>query len=395
MKTKILTPLFLFVLVISPIFAQELNFSGYYENQLFPQKIGDSFLFQDYNKLRLDLEASIAENVTFTSDYIYQIYHGATSLNAFDFIPADVINRYAAQLHRSVAELRPAFSFALEDQNFLDNAFVTIYARYATIRIGKQQLPWGTGYAWNPTDIFHVKNLLDPTYEKVGVNAFKLEIPFSSEGMLTTILSVGERWSTSTRAVKVKHHIAGFDLSACYVEKNQEGVDFFTFSSFTEHRRLIGGDFSGELFGLGVWGEGAYNYLQTSKNFGQYLVGSDYTLESGLYLIAEYYYNDLGSVGKTEYTFADWMRLISTQGENLGREYLFLGERYPITELWNWANFIVFNLNDGSGILFPWLDYNLNDNSEILLVGYFPFGTRNTEFGEFGPGGFARIRVYF
>ncbi|MFQ5771939.1 MAG: hypothetical protein ACE5HX_15495, partial [bacterium] len=148
-------------------------------------------------------------------------------------------------------------------------------------------------------------------------------------------------------------------------------------------------------FGLGVWGEGAYNFLESSADFGQYLLGLDYTFESELYLIGEYYRNELGKSNKGEYTFNDWMRLLSAEGENLGQDYLFLGQRYPITELWNWANYLLFNLNDKSGIFFPWFDYSLNDNTELMFVGYLPFGGKESEFGEFGMGGFARVRVYF
>lgn len=43
----------------------------------------------------------------------------------------------------------------------------------------------------------------------------------------------------------------------------------------------------------------------------------------------------------------------------------------------------------------PWWDYNLSDNSELIFAGYFPYGKALSEFGEFGWGGFARIRIYF
>ena len=375
--------------------AQDLEFSGYFENQLFPQELNNKLALQDYNKVRLDLSAEPAENVSFNGDYIYRVFHGATRFNAFDFIPKSVVLKYAELTQTTPDALRPLFDFKLEDENFLDNAHVTIYLEHASLRVGKQQLPWGTGYTWNPTDIFNDKNLLDPTYEKVGVNAFKLEVSFGGEGVATGIVGVGDEWRTSTKAIKIKHHLFGYDLSASFVEKKQDGFDYLSFRSTSERRRLFGGDFSGELFGLGIWGEGAYNRMEASDNFGQYLLGSDYTFESGLYLTGEYYRNELGKTNKGQYDINDWMRLLSADGENLGQDYLFLGSRYPITELWNWSNYVLANLNDKSGILFPWFDYSLNDNTELIFVGYIPFGKKETEFGEFGIGGFARVRVYF
>ena len=375
--------------------AQELELTGYYENQFSPQELNDRIVLQDYNKLRLDLSVDIGENVSFDADYIFRIFHGATEFNLFDFIPGGVVLSYAESRQNSVDSLRPDFDFTLEDENFLDNAYVTVYFEHLTLRVGKQQLPWGAGYTWNPTDIFNEKNALDPIYEKVGVNAFKLEVPFRSEGMATAILGVGDEWKTSTKGIKVKEHAKGFDYSVCFVEKLWEGFDYLLDCDFSEKRRLVGGDFSGQLLGLGVWGEGAYNTMEDSKDFGQYLLGADYTFESGLYLIGEYYKNELGQTDKSQYDFNDWIRLLGAEGENLGQDYLFLGQSYPLAELWNWSNYVIFNLNDKSGVIFPWFDYSLNDNTEVIFVGYLPFGECETEFGEFGVGGFARIRVYF
>lgn len=377
--------------------AQELEISGYYENQFFPQELKNKLILQDYNKIRIDLAADIGKNVRFDGNYNYRVFHGKTSFNALDFIPENVVTRYISSLPVAIPidQLRPYLDYKSEDENFLDNAFVTIYTERFNIRIGKQQLPWGSGYTWNPTDIFNEKNTLDPTYEKVGVNAFKLEARMGNEGLLTGILGIGEDWRSSTKAVKFKQHVVGFDVAVSYVKKKQVVYDFDLFNENFEKRRLVGGTFSGELIGLGVWGEGAYNFMQSTDDFGQYLVGVDYTLENGLYFISEYFRNGLGKTDKSQYDLTDWVRLLSADGENLGRNYLFVGERYPIAELWNWSNFAILNLNDKSGIFFPWFEYSLNDNTELMFVGYVPFGAKETELGEFGKGGFARIRVYF
>ncbi len=72
---------------------------------------------------------------------------------------------------------------------------------------------------------------------------------------------------------------------------------------------------------MGIWGEGAYNNMENSNNFGQYLVGCDFTFENGLYITGEYYRNELGKSAKNRYTLQDWMRLLSAESENLGRDY--------------------------------------------------------------------------
>ncbi len=395
MLRKIVGALIFIIFIVTSSAGQELEFSGYYENQLTVQELHDETFLQDYNKLRLDLSAQVSENVSFNGDYVYRAFHGETEFNAFDFIPESVIEAYAGEMGVAADSLRPEFAFEYEDENFLDNAYVTLYLQGATVRVGKQQIPWGSGYTWNPTDVFNQKNILDPTYEKTGVEAYKVEVPFGDEGMLTGILSIDADWEASTKAAKVKQHFLGFDLSACFVEKQQDGFDYFSFSETVERRRLYGGDFSGELLGLGFWGEGTYNQMENSDDYGQYLVGFDYTFESELYLMVEYYRNELGETNKDQYDINDWMRLLDADGENLAQDYVFLGQRYPITELLSWSNYLLVNINDGSGIVYPWLDYSFSDNTELNLVGLIPWGEKKTEFGESGLGGFFRIRVYF
>ncbi len=394
MKSKFYLFYFFCLCALPPLPAQELEISGYFENQFFPQKMGDGLKLQDYNKLRLDLSTEISDNLSFNTDFIYRTFHGMTSINLLDFLP-EKLSRGLVALPREYTTIEQP------DENYLDNAYLTFYSERMNVRLGKQQLPWGAGYTWNPTDIFNDKNTFDPTYEKVGVNALKIELSFAAEGMLSAVLSPGEVWENSTKALKLRQHFHGFDLSACFIEKEQQtftdalvmGIPLFT--TFTEKRRLFGGDFSGELFGLGFWAEGAYNKMKISEDYGQYLTGADFTFENGLYLTAEYYRNELGKSDKKDYALSDWMRLFSASGENLGQNYLFAGQRYPVSELWNWSNFALINLDDKSAILFPWFDYSFNDNTEIILVGYLPLGEKETEFGEFGYGGFARVRVYF
>jgi len=383
------------MLQVEKIPAEELEIRGHFEHQFFPQEMDGELILQDYSKLRLDMAADAGENVSFTGDVVYRVFHGKTEFSAFDWIPGRVVGDYAAAMGASVEDLAPEFRVEMADEHFLDNAFVSLYFARFDLRLGRQQLPWGTGYTWNPTDIFNDKNLLDPTYEKVGVNAIRAGVPLGLQGMLTGVVGIGDNWDGSTKALKIKGHLRGFDLSACLVEKEEEGIDYFTFAEQRQRRRLLGADFSGTLLGLGVWGEGAFNFMEEEKDFGQYLVGADYTFENGLFLTGEYYRNGRGKSDEARYTFADWMRLLSADGENLGCDYLFLGQSLPIGELWDGSNYAIANLNDKSGVIFPWISYSFGDNTEVDLVGYIPFGGKETEFGAFGAGGFTRVRVYF
>ena len=117
MLRKFFGLVFLIIPLAVGVGGQELEFSGYYENQLTVQELRDETFLQDYNKLRLDLSAEISENVSFNGDYVYRAFHGETEFNAFDFIPDSVIAEYTNEMGMPEDSLRPEFAFEYEDEN--------------------------------------------------------------------------------------------------------------------------------------------------------------------------------------------------------------------------------------------------------------------------------------
>lgn len=375
-----------------------LKFKGYYENAFqFLNKKGEILL--DYNKLRLDMNAKIDNKFTFNSDVIFNTYHGATTISFLNFLPDNVIENYLTTTGQSFDKIQPFFDYKYENQIFLDNIYVSYYSRHFNFRIGKQQLPWGSGYIWNPTNIFHKKNPLDPTYELSGVNAIKTELLFGREGVLTGIFSVNDEFKNSTYAVKIKNYFAGFDISASYVYYEYLNQDLIHFTENKENRQMVGLDLSGSVLGIGIYSELAYNFKSNdsgNENYGRYLLGLNYTLNNGMYLMAEYYYNEKGKKDYKDYTLNDWMASYGQYAENLGQNNLFIGQSFPtIGNNLTWTNYMLLNLDDKSGMIYPWLTYSAGNNTEISSSVYIPFGKKGTEFGGFGFGGLARIRVYF
>lgn len=381
--------------LLTSAWGQGPEVSGYYEHQLYLQELDGEAFVQDYDKLRIDLLAEAGGDAVLVGDVVYRVFRGSTQYSALDFIPAGTAAAHARAVGLRLQDLRSALTVNLEDEHFLDNASLALYVGRFDLRIGKQQLPWGAGYTWNPTDLFNVKDLLDPTYEKTGVQVFRMDARVGLEGRLTAILGVEETWRRSIRAARMAGHLRGFDLSTCFAARGEERRDYLTGSSQWEQRQLYGVDFSGEAVGAGVWGEAAYNRMEASDHFTQYLLGVDYTWEGSTYAIAEYYHNGRGRRSKDRYTFSDWVRMLGANGQNLGRDYTFLGLSRPAAELWSLSAYSILNLSDHSGILFPWIGYSYDDETEISLVGYLPFGTGGSEYGELGPGAMARIRVHF
>ncbi len=384
-----------FSILFSSLAALDVDVSGQYENSFYPQMYDTKMKMMDMNKLRLDMSGKIDDNIDFQANYNIQLYHGKTMYHLADYIPRDVLDDYLSKMGVPQDTLDQQVFYEYEDRYYLDNANLTLYWKEFDLRVGKQLIPWGTGYSRNPTDCFHRKNILDPTYDKEGVNAVKLDYNLNLATTLTAIMSVDEDWETSKRAARIRSRLLDYDFSLSYVRFEQDRIDYATHEAIGIVLDQFGADISGQLLGLGVWAEGAYRQSDDLDDYGQILGGMDFTFENGLYLMGEYYYNESGESTSDDYTFDDWTNLLEGVTESLGKHYGFAMIQYPLTEIVNGSLYTLYNASDGSAMLYPWIDFTLGDNIETDIVLYLPIGRDNSEYGTPDTGGMIRLRVYF
>ena len=305
---------FLLVCVCSSMIAQKRDeIFGYYESQMMGVVIKSEFKQLYTNKLRVDLKSDFSDNITFAANFDYITYHGKTEWNVLDFLSEKITSSIPASM-------KDFYVLPFNNRQFLDNAYIKIAFKYFDLTAGKQQISLGTGYAWNPTDVFNIKDLIDPTYEQPGHNAIRLDIPLSNRSTLTALYSPDEDWKNSARMVQIKGNLERFDLSLITIEKTWRFHDYTRFDPDSmyflekpEKRKLLGGSTVGELFGLGVWAEYAYNWMEITENFYELLVGTDYTFDFQTYVMVEFYRNTLGKSDHQEYTINDWMRLMAME----------------------------------------------------------------------------------
>jgi hypothetical protein len=368
--------------------------SGYFENQGFLRysKSREKLTLLDYNKLRLDIKTEVSSNLTFNADIIFMTYHGTTTYNLLEFLPSSI----ASTVQDNMAD---RFAASLEDTYYLNDAYLTIYLDGLSVRIGKQQIPFGTGYTWNPTDNFQDKNQLDPAYEKRGVNAMTIDIPWGPEGSLTAITAIKENVENPSFALRLKNNIAGFDISGSWQFISENNINPDSFISIALGRNVFGFDFTGELFTLGFWGEGTFNIPNEGsfqkKNYTEYLIGLDYTFQNGIYVMSEYLHRSEGVSSSVQYNLFDYLRLFSGEITNIGTDYLVCGMNYPFTDYIKVQLYSIINIKDQSCILIPWLVWDAADNLEINLSLNIFAGEDGTEYGEYPHSALLRFRVYF
>ena len=299
--------------------------------------------------------------------------------------------------------MRSIYTIRFNDRSFLDNACFKLALETFDITVGKQQISLGTGYVWNPTDIFNIKDPLDPTYEQPGHNAARVDIPLSSDYTLSALYSTEEEWQKSGKLLRLKGRISRFDIALIAIESDWTFHDYtvidtirMNFASMPEKRRLFGISTAGELLGVGTWLEYAYNKMDKSKDFYELVVGTDYTFDSETYIMIEYYRNMLGKSDYKKYTLNDWMRSYASEQKAVARDQVYALIQHPVTDLITLGSSFIYSISDNSMAIVPTLNYSFSENMDIMAYLNTNTGKDGTVFSrKSGDGGIIRARVYF
>ncbi len=376
----------------SPARAQ-VDITGYYEHTLQADYHADvKETVMDASKLRVDFSTGMGGGLLFDGNVNFIVYHGAVSRDIRPFLPPSVRAELAAAGIPATVTLE-------RERHYVDNAWLTWQKGNVRLRAGKQQLSWGPAYAFNPTDLFHRKNQLDPTYEKEGVTALRFDATWGIGGALTAVWAPGDRFRDAGYALRLASYIdaIGYDV-ALTAHSVTDSTAFTTaddtnpWMPYTQRRQAVGLEFSGSLLGLGVWFEGNWNEMEIESDFGRAAFGFDYTLNSGLYLMAEALYNGRAEAG-SPYPVHDWFAYIA-YGEPVGRWWYLAAASKDIGDL-STGGLYLFATPEGSYVLNPRLDISIAQNAGLIVFGGFTFGEEEAEFPPGMASIVARATVWF
>ncbi len=387
----------IFPFFVSPPMAQDgVELFGYFESQFMGSEVKNEFNQLYTNKLRVDLESTPSDKITFAANFDYITYHGKTVWDVLDFLPPGVTS--------TVPQGSEAFYvLPFSDRNFLDNAYIKLAFKNFDLMVGRQQISLGTGYAWNPTDVFNTKDLLDPTYEQSGHNAVRLDVPLGTAYNFTALYSPEDTWRNSAKLIEFKGRISHFDYSFIAIEKlwrfhdyTQFDIEKMSFPEQPEKRQLFGASTAGELLGLGIWAEYAFNEMEHSKDFYELVVGTNYTFDFQTYVMVEYYRNTLGKTDYRQYDLNDWMRSLASEQRAIARDQVYIFIQHPTTDFLEMGLSGIYSISDNSLSLAPMMNYSFSENVDIMAYLNFSFGEEGTVFSESsGSSGLLRARVYF
>ncbi|MFB0516834.1 MAG: hypothetical protein ACETWG_09575 [Candidatus Neomarinimicrobiota bacterium] len=376
------------VLTPTALFGQP-EFFGYYEGEMDGARISGQEYYFGYNKLRLDLLAHPSEAVTLGANLNIRRFHGKTQWNVLDFLPEELWKPILGDT---------TMIFPLTDTLYLDNVFLKARFQHFDLTVGKQQISLGTGYAWNPTDIFNVKDLMDPTYEQTGITAMRAEVPLGDRVGLDLILAPEESWEASAKMVQAKAGLGSFDFTGTYTEYTRP-YPYWRLKTYTDTLmtyRKLGGSIVGQIWELGLWGEGLWHMGDSpgNMNFGEYLLGIDHTFDFQTYMMVEYFHNSAGA-DTSNLAFFDYEQYLDGRSHSLMQDYVFLMANHPISDVLSVGLFGIANLNDESFAVNPLLNWNAFENVNVSLFGSFAVGDADTEFGLQDWAWRLRLRAYF
>ncbi len=369
--------------------AGDLDIFGYFEPQYYWFVADEQYYQLQTNKLRVDLEGHVSSKVSFGANFNLINYNGIEEFDILDYLPARITSTIPPDQISS-------YKIAYHDTVFLDNAYMRIGFRRVDVTVGKQQISYGSGYAWNPTDIFNVKDVLDPTYEQPGQNAIRLDMQVTGDLSVIGVYSPGDDFEESKALIRLKTYISGYDVAVMGGVLDQETTDYLTFTKSSELRNLYGVDVVGQLLGLGVWLEGTYNVMETSDDYAEVLLGVDYTLDSGTYLVGEYYHNSGGKDDYLKYSLNDYMRYFSGELRSMGTDNIFCYIDHPATDLLSIGASVIYCISDVGVAVVPQILCSLFQDVDFTMMGNLYAGKSGTTFSsDLGQGGLVRLRVYF
>jgi hypothetical protein len=357
--------------------AQELKFSGYYKNLFVASQtvvFAEDRYTLDLNRLRLVLKGNLSDHAAVDLEYDNEVLFGSYLQTA----------QFAAQKEQRPDQLWDLDSTYHEGgawygRHRLYRASVTVSLGATDLRLGRQRIAWGTGRFWSPVDLL---NPLNPIAlerdERPGVDAVLLERKLGPLSRLSAVYAPRDENGASSTAVNWHANAAGIDYSAVAGRFRGE--------------RVIGGDMATQLGDAGVRAELTHNEPDSGPSYSRAVFALDYAFANTLTLSGELYYNGAGTTNQADYDFAS---LFAGRIQNVAQHYFGAYAGYAITPLLKWANYFVFNLDDGSRYFGPSLTFSVRANLD-LTIGVQAFsGQTRTEYGRFHDLYYAQVQWFF
>ncbi len=341
MKNNIKGIVLFFLIIIGLLpFCSSLTINGHFRNDIIYIEDSGDMLFSNILENRLIFNKK-GEKWKFYGDVRLYFYSGNI---------AKTIEDYEGKLLRS---------------------FIRYYSENAIFTLGKTYINLGNMGVFNPFELNKALDLNDLGYDKNGIFALALNLPFGKVSGMKFYLSPTEYFKKSAAGIDLFTNVKKFDIG---IIANRRSPD----------KNIWGVYFKGDLL-VGLYGGFAHHFDDTYTNyFLEYNLGVNYIFTK-LLLNLTYYYNGIGADSRSKYTF------LSTDDYYFqALDYLYGSILFIYDEFLNFGFDSFVNLIDGSGIYLPQMVYTINNGLNLSILAYFVTGKDGDDFSisRYGKYGF-------
>lgn len=313
-------------------------------------------------KFRLPIQFEEDQNLLFKIDYDQQVAFGSF-VSTGDFRLAE---RW--QEERQFFDLSQTF-VEEESVRYLHRLYrisARYENRYGNVEIGRQQIPWGKGHFFTPTDIF---NPFSPTQieleERDGVDAIYFTSNewkgFKGEFVYTPR---GKRLHPQRFVGRISHDVVGYEVG---ILGGGYGKD-----------QIVGFDTEGNLGNAVFRGEGLFQAVDQGRNFFKYTLNVDYNLPHNVLIGGEYYFNGDGKRRPLDY---ELRRFVRGDIQQMAKNYGAILLRHEVNAVLTVANRFIMNMDDVSFFVRPDIQYEPFENFVLIGAIQLYLGDQRDEFG--------------
>lgn len=375
----------------------EISTSGYVRNFLVISDSQNGSAFEALSRARIKLDIVTSESISWELAYeiLPWLRDQGGILSDRSFANSSFFSFRIDDLGENIFDDEGS-DFILA-QN-LDRAFLTYTGSVFDLYAGRQPVAFGSARVINPTDViapFTVNTIAKD--ELVGVDAIRMKTPLAEMGEFDLGIVFGNDFNADESAafIRMKSYLFKTDITLM--------------TMVFKENILLGLDLVRSIGGAGTWLEAAHTFSDAANDYRpeedyfRLSIGADYSFTSRLYGFIEYHFNGAGTGNSADY-FSAASETAFTEGAVylLARHYISPGVSFEITPLLSFGSQLLFNIEDGSALLSPSLEWSVSQNVYAGLSAFIGLGEESpdperpeNEFGLYTDTYFASLSFYF
>jgi len=264
----------------------------------------------------------------------------------------------------------------------LDRLYVALLPQWGSLRIGRQAITWGNGLVFNPIDLFNPfsPTAIDRDY-KVGDDMINAQFGLPDVGDMQ-LLYVARR-DPDTENVE-------FDQASTAAKLHvAAGTTEFDVMASRHYKDYVAGLGTRGYLKDAAWrADATWTVLNDGSDYLSVVANIDYSwvwFERNFYGFIEYFFNGLGKDDYSEALRDPDITERLARGELfvLGKNYLSANIQVEIHPLVKLTLSAINNIEDPSGILQPYLTWDILQDLQLTCGANVYYGSKGSEYGGF------------